>query len=583
MGVAKAAVRALAIAAIASPLAGSASAAGGASARMVAIRGHINAFAQSRGYLAWLMPSRLSQCGLLVLEDLRTHARTRISRGDDCEDAERLLLADDRAYWAAPVFSNTYDNVDLMTASVRDRRIRAIGYQSISKGGRARPVLPASDGRSVYFWTSPADGEPGPVVRFDGLRRKRITTTLDDLHLLAAAEGRHALVHARWARDCSFDPSWSPGGERIAYVTCRGALRIIKANGTGGRQIAAPARHPDWSPSGSMIAYDDSAGSLVVVDADGSNRHVVADHASDPAWSPTGKELAFVRGEAIFVVGSDGTGERRLVDSALEPDWSPDGTHLVYARASPGHGLAIAGADGSAAHGLTADYDTAPAWSPDGRSIAFAHCTNAHLNCPDDALVIRAVRPDGSGARNVTPLDDERYDASPSWAADARRIVYASRADYQDDGDPHLYVAPGGRRLTHPPSPITPIVFYTRSGRVLRSTRPRGEAVGVAVTRTTIAALVRAQGSVRLEIYTPRRRTIRLTARPAHELAASGTLLVFRSGRLIYAVDARRGRPRMVARASASPIGLSIVGRRIAWAENLRSGARVRVVSLPSP
>jgi hypothetical protein len=50
--------------------------------------------------------------------------------------------------------------------------------------------------------------------------------------------------------------------------------------------------------------------------------------------------------------------------------------------------------------------------------------------------------------------------------------------------------------------------------------------------------------------------------------------------RSIFAVDAARGRPHRIARAAATPIGLSVVGRRIAWAENLGRKARVRALTL---
>jgi hypothetical protein len=54
---------------------------------------------------------------------------------------------------------------------------------------------------------------------------------------------------------------------------------------------------------------------------------------------------------------------------------------------------------------------------------------------------------------------------------------------------------------------------------------------------------------------------------------------VLRIGRTIVAVDARTGRRRPLARAAAVPVGLSIVGRRVAWAENLGRSARIRSVT----
>lgn len=357
----------------------------------------------------------------------------------------------------------------------------------------------------------------------------------------------------------------------------------MNANGTGARRIATSARGPDWSPTGAGLAFENAAGAVVVAAADGKDAHDVVSNGADPAWSPDGTRLAFVRAGAIFVSGADGSDERLLVNSGAEPDWSPDGGRLVFARpARPNPGLEIMPVDGGAGRSLTAGFDSEPAWSPDGRSIAFTHCWNPHRNCPDDATVIRAIRPDGTGARTLSFADDEVYDSSPSWAPDSRRLVYASAAQYEDGGDSHLRLAPGARLLTRTPTPRAAVVIHARGGRVLARITPVGEALALAVTRTVTAVLVRGRSGVRVEIYAPHRRTIRLRRASARELAADGSLLAFRVGRTIYEIDARRGRAHVVARASTTPIGLSIVGRRIAWAENLRPGrARIRTLVRP--
>jgi hypothetical protein len=57
--------------------------------------------------------------------------------------------------------------------------------------------------------------------------------------------------------------------------------------------------------------------------------------------------------------------------------------------------------------------------------------------------------------------------------------------------------------------------------------------------------------------------------------------VIFRIGRSIRSIDITTGRIRTIARASSMPVGLSLVGSRLAWAENLKSGgARVRALSL---
>jgi hypothetical protein len=73
------------------------------------------------------------------------------------------------------------------------------------------------------------------------------------------------------------------------------------------------------------------------------------------------------------------------------------------------------------------------------------------------------------------------------------------------------------------------------------------------------------------------------TTRPS--LSASGDRLVYAVSRTIRVLDLRTGRTSRAAVAAATPVGLSLSGRRVAWAENLRRGSffrgRVRAVTLP--
>jgi hypothetical protein len=90
---------------------------------------------------------------------------------------------------------------------------------------------------------------------------------------------------------------------------------------------------------------------------------------------------------------------------------------------------------------------------------------------------------------------------------------------------------------------------------------------------------MRSRGGRPLATIKPWRRSNLAKRRVAITLAASGHRVVFRAGRSIYVIDARSGRLHLVARAAGNPTGLSIVGRRIAWAENVGRGARVRAVT----
>jgi len=102
-----------------------------------------------------------------------------------------------------------------------------------------------------------------------------------------------------------YDPSLSPDGERMVYISFidgREQLFIMNSDGRGSVQIT----------------HDD------------------ADH-EDPAWSPDGKNIAFVfmkdNAEIISMMNIDGTGVERLSPAnvkAIHPNWSPDGGKLAY-------------------------------------------------------------------------------------------------------------------------------------------------------------------------------------------------------------------------------------------------------------
>jgi hypothetical protein len=113
---------------------------------------------------------------------------------------------------------------------------------------------------------------------------------------------------------------------------------------------------------------------------------------------------------------------------------------------------------------------------------------------------------------------------------------------------------------------------------------PRGTVVGVALTTAIAAVLVHDGKRARAELYDARKGTqLARAAVPfrAKDLAIAGRAIVYRVGRTIYVLDWRSGAATKLAVAKALPYGLSIEGRRVAWAENLPHGmSSVRAVTL---
>jgi hypothetical protein len=85
--------------------------------------------------------------------------------------------------------------------------------------------------------------------------------------------------------------------------------------------------------------------------------------------------------------------------------------------------------------------------------------------------------------------------------------------------------------------------------------------------------LVRANLADGAQRFTP-------VGRNATQLTASGTTAVYRIAREIHAVDLLDGATRLLARASATPVGLSIEGNRVAWGENVGGRGRIRALTL---
>ena len=125
-------------------------------------------------------------------------------------------------------------------------------------------------------------------------------------------------------------------------------------------------------------------------------------------------------------------------------------------------------------------------------------------------------------------------------------------------------------------------VVDAADGHVDSSVQPQGTPIAIALSAHVLATLERTPLGLRLAWYSPSS-GLPIGSAPvafatSPELTVSDKVVVFHVGRSIRAVEIATGRVKTLITAAAPPIGLSIEGGRLAWAENLKHGARIRAL-----
>lgn len=138
----------------------------------------------------------------------------------------------------------------------------------------------------------------------------------------------------------------------------------------------------------------------------------------------------------------------------------------------------------------------------------------------------------------------------------------------------------GGQPVASADRPIE--VRNARSGALILSVTPAGTPLAIALSSHVLATLEETKLGTRLTWYSTSTGqssgSVPVPAGTTPELTASDQLIVFRVGRSIQAASVTTQKLMTLAEAASTPIGLSLEGTRLAWAENVAGRGRIRAL-----
>jgi Tol biopolymer transport system component len=223
------------------------------------------------------------------------------------------------------------------TATVAVIGVDGKGRRRLTAGGR--PMWSPDGGRIAFVESDDAGADIDVIDLDGGNRRRLVRTlrsypqvdwSPDGTRIAYdESENNQALIYVlnveTGARSLvvsdGYAPDWSADGARIMFQSYdskenRYYLEVVKSDGTDRHRILAgsePWEGLRWSPDDRRIAYVSVRGGIWIMNADGSDaRRLLDGYGYVPSWSPDGSSIAFEQRLEVMTVPSNGGTPRRV-------------------------------------------------------------------------------------------------------------------------------------------------------------------------------------------------------------------------------------------------------------------------------